>query len=70
MSPDLNPIENLWRRLKDQVECLNPEKMDDFVEKINFSWECIDISLMESLVNSMTARLQKVIQSGGEKINY
>ena len=77
-SPDLNPIENLWSILKVRVEKQvnklvmkkNPVTIDGFLEIILKEWEGIDKKIYVNLVNSMSTRLERVIEGDGNKIPY
>ncbi len=77
-SSDLNPIENLWSILKGKVEkqvnnLVNKKKsvsVDSFLEIILKEWEGIDRKVYVNLVNSMLARLERVIEGNGNKIPY
>ena len=77
-SSDLNPIKNLWSILKVKVEKQvnklvmkkNPVTIDSFLEIILKEWEGIDKKIYVNLVNSMLMRLERVIESDGNKILY
>ncbi len=62
-------IENLWHIMKDAVEKLYPRKLEEWTAKIQV-WDLLDISLLESLINSMPRRIQACIDKKGEKIKY
>jgi len=70
MSPDLNPIENLWSVIKGRLEKLDPSRMEDMKYGIEKIWEDIDQELLESLIGSMKKRMELCIAAEGEKINY
>ena len=66
-SPDLNPIENVWRMLKDVVqhgkECpRNLEVMKVVLEK---EWNLVSGTKLLQLCHSMPSRLQAVIDANG-----
>ena len=69
-SPDLNPIENLWRLIKDELEKETERSIDKWMDKIQIIWERIAPKHLESLIGSMTSRLEKCIAANGAKINY
>ena len=69
-SPDLNPIENLWRLMKDELERETERSIDDSMSKIEEIWERIVPRNLESLIGSMNRRLQKCIDANGAKIDY
>lgn len=70
MSPDLNPIENLWSVIKRRLEKLDPTKIEDMKYGIEKIWEDIDEEILESLIGSMKKRLELCIAAEGEKIKY
>jgi transposase len=78
-SPDLNPIENLWKLLKERICNRYPELAD--LPKSAYSkqllcdasvelWDEFEEELFETLILSMTARLQAVVASRGWYTKY
>ena len=71
-SPDLNPIENLWRYLvqkvyknfkqHDDVECLK--------EAIAFAWDSTDSEYLRKLARSVPRRCTEVIERKGNCTHY
>ena len=53
MSPDLNPIENLWALIKRRIEKCDPSTKSDLKEIIQEIWDGIDVELIRSLIKSM-----------------
>jgi len=70
-SPDMNPIENLWRLLKIKVAQKHAKSLDDLQAIIKTVW-CTEVSqeLCLNLVHSMPARMQAVIKSKGAHTKY
>lgn len=69
-SPDLNPIENLWKTLKTKV---GQYKIKNFVElhsKIQELWTAIPHSVCKELVESMPRRCKAVIDAKGFATKY
>jgi transposase len=74
-SPDLNPIENLWTKLKEQLYKLDPdledlmrsqeEKEDRFFKALEAAWESLPESYIHSLIYSMKQRVRAVIEADG-----
>ena len=62
-SPDLNPIENLWKIVKDQVAKQKPRNKRDLWEAVK-TWYAIPLSTCHKLVNSMPKRLIEVKKKG------
>ncbi|PVH68322.1 hypothetical protein DL98DRAFT_348731, partial [Cadophora sp. DSE1049] len=69
-SPDLNPIENIWRVLKQKLRNRNPYggwKLEDLKAALLDIWEKeITINLINRFVDIMPQRLEKVrLRKGG-----
>jgi len=70
-SPDLNPIENLWARLKRAIAGQRPGNHTELMEAIVNSWyHIITNSDLEKLVDSMPRRCKAVIKSKGYPTRY
>ena len=71
-SPDLNPIENLWNFIKDNLEELYLTKVDDLKREIVKYWCQVlnDTDYCQKVVASMPRRLQAVIDAGGSHTKY
>lgn len=66
-SPDLNPIENLWGIVKNNVERKMPKNLSQFMVE---EWNDIPQSILIGLVNSMKRRCELIIESNGDRISY
>lgn len=78
-SPDLNPIENLWKTLKERICKRYPElsempKNDESLQRLCEAaveiWEEIESSMIKNLVRSMRRRLAAVIAAHGWYTKY
>jgi hypothetical protein len=70
-SPDLNPIENLWFRLKKLVAKRRPKNRTELIEAIIHSWHhVITPQDLKNLVYSMPRRCQAVITAKGYPTKY
>lgn len=69
-SPDLNPIENIWRILKVKVRKLHPQNLSQLKAAILLSWRELPLNLAQNLVDSMPTRINKLIQADGDSIDY
>ena len=70
-SPDLNPIENLWARLKKLVVQQKPSNRNELIACIIRSWfHVITAVELENLVDSMPRRCAAVIKAKGYGTKY
>jgi hypothetical protein len=70
-SPDLNPIENLWARLKVLVSQRRPSNRTELIEAVIASWNhVITVRELDNLVSSMPDRCKAVIEAKGFATKY
>ncbi|KAF0701873.1 hypothetical protein AaE_016275 [Aphanomyces astaci] len=72
LSPDLNPIENLWGRIV-RIVYSNGKQYDNVVDlkvAIKRAWAEIDDLTIKNLVDSMPRRCTSVIAMGGGMTKY
>lgn len=69
-SPDLNPIENVWRLMKTAVEKRNPKNLDHLEQIIQQVWDELDMKTVKSLVASMKNRVLGCIAAQGGRTKY
>ena len=69
-SPNLSPIENLWSFLKRAVYQRNPKNVDELKKYIEEEIRNFSDKKISKLVNSMSDRVEMVIESGGNNIDY
>ena len=75
-SPDLNPIENLWMVLKEEVGNLNhigPRQTEELIDIVEAAWERIRtnrLPLVRQLYNSMKKRVNSCIDRRGGVTKY
>lgn len=73
LSPDLNPMENLWGILVHRVyqggtkQYLNLKALKEGVQS---AWDSIDLDTIKSLINSMKTRFDECIRLKGRKTKY
>ena len=71
-SPDLNIIENVWHRLKGQlqneVECI--ATTDDLKCKIWHIWQNVPANYIQNLYYSIPRRIKAVLRSSGNIAKY
>ena len=69
-SPDLNPIENLWKDLDEMTKKRKPKNEDELFELLKDAWENITYERLRKLVGSMPSRCAEVIEKGGSPTKY
>jgi hypothetical protein len=78
-SPDLNPIENLWKILKERIIQQYPELSDMpnnadskalFIRASINIWEQFEEGLLNKLVSTWRKRLEAVVQAKGWYTKY
>ena len=67
VSPDMNPIENVWAVLGKKVHKANPQpkSSDELFDCLNTAWNSIDANFIEKLKPGMRKSLNAVKQSNG-----
>ena len=72
LSPDLNPIENLWGILARRVYAHGREfeNRTELIQEIRRCWDEIPPEELRRLVKSMKDRCAKVLRDGGGKTKY
>lgn len=69
-SPDLNPIENLWNIVKNNVEKRRPQNINELKQMMVEEWNAIPTKILKNLAMSMTTRCKLCIEAKGERIKY
>jgi len=64
-SPDLNPIELIWARMKKEVEMRCPQTKADLLEAIIESWKNINIRFIRKCIMGIKKNMKKVIKHEG-----
>ncbi|KAI7942321.1 hypothetical protein MJO28_012348 [Puccinia striiformis f. sp. tritici] len=65
-SPDLNPIENVWKVLKTNVQNFyHPRSVDEMHEALRQAWDDFPSSTLIHIIDSMPGRMQAVIEAEG-----
>jgi len=73
LSPDLNPIENLWGILVRSVYDNGRRQFnsaEELTNSIRKSWSEVSLETLENLSNSMPSRMYQVIRGAGASIKY
>ena len=69
-SPDLNPIENLWRELKSRVMARKPTNLTQLEAFAKEEWANIPQTTCRKLVDTYKNRLEAVIKNKGYAIDH
>ena len=79
-SPDLNPIENAWAKLKETIYKLDPgfaniqgsseEVKKRLMELIEQAWEALGDDYFDQLIRSMDSRVNAVLEAKGWYTRY
>jgi transposase len=71
-SPDLNPIEHVWKRLKTMVNKrpTRSKNAEELWVALQEEWVKIDIDFINSLIESMPRRVQAVYRALGKSTKY
>ncbi|CDQ95064.1 unnamed protein product [Oncorhynchus mykiss] len=69
-SPDLNPIENLWKELKTAVHKCSPSNLTDLKLFCKEEWEKMSVSRCAKLIEIYPKRLTAVIAAKGGATKY
>ena len=78
-SLDLNPIENLWKRLKDEIIRLHPKlitmgnsdpAMDYLIMCAREAWESLEEVMLNKLAENMQKRVDAVLKAKGWYTKY
>ncbi|MGH0152556.1 UNVERIFIED_CONTAM: hypothetical protein FKN15_026105 [Acipenser sinensis] len=69
-SPDLNPIENLWKELKTAVHKCSPSNLTELELFCKEEWAKIPVSRCAKLIETYPKRLTAVIAAKGGATKY
>jgi len=70
-SPDLNPIENVWKVLKTHVqELYHPKDIKEMQTCLTLSWDAFPAQTLKNLIVSMPNRMKLVVEANGGPIRY
>lgn len=71
-SPDLNPIENIWKIMKDNIQKRQdfPRNVNDLKTALKEEWSKLDTSVLRRVVDSMPRRIEAVLNANGGSTKY
>ncbi len=75
LSPDLNPIENVWNKMKDYIEAkwgnINKPSYDQLRSFVKEAWqEAITEEFLQGLLDSMPERMAAIVSARGGHTKY
>lgn len=69
-SPDLNPIENVWKILGELSKARNPKTTEELWDALKEEWNKITKREIEKLIASCSRRCQSVVEAKGLHTKY
>lgn len=69
-SPDLNPIENIWGMMKEDIQRVEPKTADETWLAAQRSWDAIPLKVVKRLLASWGRRLSAVVANHGGHTKY
>ena len=69
-SPDLNPIENIWHIIKQQLRAREINSVDELWQQTQQMWRSISPQLCRKLITGMPRRMTAVIRARGYPTKY
>ena len=70
-SPDLNPIENLWHKLKEFIRRkAKPKSKQELLDTITAFWETVDIAKCQRYIYHLKKVIPAVIENQGKATGY
>jgi hypothetical protein len=69
-SPDLSPIENIWRAQKQKIKSFDHFDDDTLVAAINRAWSEIPQSIIDKYIDSMLKRMDSLHDRNGDVTEF
>ena len=69
-SPDMNPLENVWKIIREKTQNRNPQNIDNLWGFLKEGWENITAIFCNKLIDSCGWRCNEVIQCKGKITKY
>jgi hypothetical protein len=70
-SPDLKPIENMWKVLKTSVqELYKPLTVEEMKQTLQLAWALFSEKTLENVVESMPRRMEAVLDAKGKPTRW
>ena len=69
-SPDMNPIENVWKLPKERAKEKNSRNVEELWTNLKGEWEKMSVDECKTLISSSSKRCQAVIEIKGLHIKF
>lgn len=69
-SPDLNPIENIWNIVKNEVRKKNYKNKAEMIEEVTNILSTVSVETINNLIDSMDNRVDALFNNNFSIINY
>ena len=71
-SPDLNPIENVWHMLINNIQKrkVQPKNREELIIAVKEEWAKLDLNKVNNLIDSMPRRIAAVREANGGPSGY
>ena len=70
-SPDLNPIENMWHKLKEYIRReVKPRTKDELIEGIEEFWGLVSGEKCRKYIRHLHKVIPRIIEVGGAATGY
>jgi transposase len=69
-SPDLNPIENIWNLIKNEVRKKHYPNKEEMITQVNKILSDVQIETINNLIDSMDHRVDSLFSNNFNTINY
>ena len=69
-SPDMNPLENVWKIIGEKAQNRNPQNIDDLLGFLKEEWESITTTFCKKLIGSCGRRCNEEILCKGKFTKY
>ena len=69
-SPDLNPIENVWHLLKNQVRKRFPKDLDSLEKIVYEEWDKLNDEIVSNIACSFKVRTRTLHNRKGHSLSY
>ena len=71
-SPDINPIEPVWHKLKKIIQALPhpPTTIPKLIKAVHTAWDALEILDIDKYVDTMSDRVQAILEANGDHAKF